>query len=811
MALSPSLQPLAAYRRWVNWVAIPDPDRPGKTIKRPVDVRTGLYCKAVDPVHQYGYDEAAATGRPVGFVFNEADGFWFLDIDGALESDGAGGYRWNALANELCAQLTGAAVEISQSGTGLHAIGRGACPEHACKNILAGLELYTHDRFVALTDNGTQGSVAADLSAQITAIAERWFPPNPHGDIAGWTDTPVADWSGPDDDGELLRAALASGKKSAQAAFGTGHVTFEDLWNANADALGRKWPSANGPFGASEADAALASHLAYWTGKNCERIRSLMWGSALARAKWEERPDWLDTTILRAASVVTNVAKARPAIEPPSPTGAALVTPAGAQPGTPEPVMRLAGREFLGTTDQLSFFGGCVYVIAENKIWIPGTGDRLDKARFDVVYAGHVFPIDAQNETIVDSAFDAFTKSRVVEAPRVDRCCFRPEHPAGAIIAEQGRSFVNTYIPIDTPRIAGDASPFLNHLALMLPNDRDRSILLHYMASMKQNPGAKFQWWPVIQGVEGNGKTMLDTILSYAISSRYSHLVNPEAMAKTGNQFNKWIEGNLYVGVEEIYVNNRRDFLETFKATVTNRRIPQEGKGSDQTTGDNRLNGLLFTNHRDGVPVNTDGRRYAIFYTAQQNIGDLERDGMLAQNYFPNLYDWLFGRREWAHMGPDYGLAIMNDYLSTMVLQAELDPAHLCVRAPHTSSTALALKLSMGRAESEVLEAVDEGRPGFSGGWISSIFLDRLLDGIRAPVPRQKRRELLQRMGYDYHPGLDEGRVNNTVAPDNAKPRLYVKAGHLALNLTDAAAIAKAYTGAQNTATNDAAAARFGK
>lgn len=318
MTLSPPLQPLAAYRRWVNWVAIPDPDRPGKTTKRPMDVRTGLYCKAVDPAHQYSYVEAAATGSPVGFVFNDADGFWFLDMDGCLASDGNGGYRWSALASELCGLVSGAAIETSQSGTGLHAIGRGACPAHSCRNITAGLELYTHDRFVALTDKGTIGNAATDLSAAIADVAQRWFPPNPHGDIAGWTSEPVCDWGGPEDDAELLRAALASGKKNAQAAFGTGHVAFADLWNADTDALSKKWPpdpNSNDLFNRSHADAALASHLAYWTGKNCERIRALMWGSALARAKWEDRPEWLDTTILRAASVVTNVAQARPAME----------------------------------------------------------------------------------------------------------------------------------------------------------------------------------------------------------------------------------------------------------------------------------------------------------------------------------------------------------------------------------------------------------------------------------------------------------------------------------------------------------------
>lgn len=101
MSLPPSFAPLAAYRRFVTYELIPDPDRPGKTIKRPTDVRTGLYCKVNDPAHQYGYDEAAATGRPVGFVFHKDDGFFFFDIDGALEAAPGGGYRWSALAVEL--------------------------------------------------------------------------------------------------------------------------------------------------------------------------------------------------------------------------------------------------------------------------------------------------------------------------------------------------------------------------------------------------------------------------------------------------------------------------------------------------------------------------------------------------------------------------------------------------------------------------------------------------------------------------------------------------------------------------------------
>jgi hypothetical protein len=421
----------------------------------------------------------------------------------------------------------------------------------------------------------------------------------------------------------------------------------------------------------------------------------------------------------------------------------------------------------------------------------------LNQSRFDATYGGHQFVLDPQGQKLSTSAWEAFTRNRVYKAPRCHALCFRPEQPSGALIPEEGRILLNTYVPIQTHRVAGDAGRFTDFMARLLPVERDRRILLTYLASMVQNPGYKFQWWPVLQGAEGNGKTLLLRVMSFAIGQRYTHLVDVHKMAKVGNNFNGWVQGNLFVGVEEIHVAERRDFLEAFKATVTNDRLPVEKKGVDQFTGDNRVNGLLLTNHRDGVPINIDGRRYAIFYTAQQSAADVERDGM-GGAYFPDFYDWLRGRKAYEHLGPNYGYGVVNHYLASYALAEEFDPAGLCVRAPETSSTAQALILSRGRAEQEIAEAIEQGRPGFANGWVSSKAVDDLLERIRAHVPRSKRRELMLGLGYDYHPHLPDGRTNVVVQPDNSKPRLYARVGHIVCNITGAADIAKRYTADQN-------------
>lgn len=299
MTLPPAFAALGAYRRFVTYALEPDPDRPGKTIKRPTDVHTGRYCKATDPAHQYTHAEANATGRPVGFVFDRADGFAFLDIDNCL-IDTPGGPQLSPLATELRQRLAGAAVEISQSGRGLHIIARASIAAHSCKNVALGIELYTNARFAALTFTGATGEAGADLGAAFNSVAVTYFPPNPLSEVSGWTFEPVAGWEGPADDEALLHKAKAS--RSAGSAFGD-KASVADLWNADADALARAFPGANGGHDASSADMALAWHLAYWTGKDCERVRSLMLRSGLARPKWDDRPEYLETTIVKACAL----------------------------------------------------------------------------------------------------------------------------------------------------------------------------------------------------------------------------------------------------------------------------------------------------------------------------------------------------------------------------------------------------------------------------------------------------------------------------------------------------------------------------
>ncbi len=774
--LPSSLGAMGAYRQFIIYVAQPSKTRHGKTDKFPADFRSGRVVSAHDPAfwtdHNTAIAAAAQFGESygLGFVFTEADPFWFIDLDNCLLSDGS---DWSPIAKSLCGTFAGAAIEVSQSARGLHIFGSGRPPAHGCKNLEYGLEFYNSGRFVALTGTSAVGNAAFDATHLLPGLVAQYFPPGDAQTLKqGWTDAPADDWRGPSDDEELLRRALRS--QSTAAAFG-GRASFADLWTGNIEALARCYPDELRAYDASSADAALAQHLAFWTGRDCARIERMMRMSALARDKWE-REDYLPRTILGAVGHQFEVLTDK-APEPVAAMSPNIIT--STEPPRPSLV---TGATFIGNDHQLSMFAGCVYIQDLHKVLIPG-GVMLKPDQFKVHFGGYTFTMDNANEKTTRDAWEAFTQSQAYRAPRANSPCFRPDEAPGALIHRDGQVFVNTYWPVDVPRKVGDCTPFLAHLAKVLPDERDRLILLCYMAACVQHAGVKFQWAPLLQGVEGNGKTLFTRCVAEAVGRRYVHW--PKA-SKLAAQFNSWMLGKVFYGVEDIYLpDSRAEVFEELKPMITGGDgLEIEGKGVDQITADVCGNFMLNSNHKDAVRKTQNDRRIGILFCAQQQSEDLKRDGMGGE-YFPRLYDWL----------RDEGYAIVSELLHTFPIPDEYNPATHCQRAPVTSSTAAAISASTGGIEQEVHEAIAQGLPGFCNGWISSIQLDRLLErmGAARRITHSKRKEMMEMMGYEYHPALIEGRVNNLVLPDGGKPRLFVHKDSPARAIQGASEAAKAY------------------
>ena len=88
---------------------------------------TGGAIDAHDPKNWLTYEQAVANKLPVGFDFTIDDPWFFLDLDKCLV-DGA----WTQESLDILGNFTGAAYEVSQSGTGLHIVGK--CQPHSLQD-----------------------------------------------------------------------------------------------------------------------------------------------------------------------------------------------------------------------------------------------------------------------------------------------------------------------------------------------------------------------------------------------------------------------------------------------------------------------------------------------------------------------------------------------------------------------------------------------------------------------------------------------------------------------------------------------------
>ncbi|AFC22698.1 putative primase [Vibrio phage vB_VchM-138] len=306
---------LTAYGQFVVYEKVWDAQK-GKFNKKPCDIAgsrfdnsTNTKFNHLDPANWLPYDQARIAADllgdnyDVGFVFSKDDPFFFLDIDKCLV-DG----QWSPIVNELCALFPGAYVEVSMSGTGIHIVGSSAQYEHSCRNKDHSLEFYTDSRFMALGNSETaRGSVFTHHDAAVQLLISKYFDPTDT--ITGTQAQRDSSWTTTHDpranpimnDDVLIAKALKS--SSAASVFGGGsRATFAELWNGT-DSLGQYFPpdNPNDPFDRSFADSALATHLMFWTGGDCERVERLMRRSALNRDKYDRRGDnYLQRTIMGA-------------------------------------------------------------------------------------------------------------------------------------------------------------------------------------------------------------------------------------------------------------------------------------------------------------------------------------------------------------------------------------------------------------------------------------------------------------------------------------------------------------------------------
>jgi len=252
---------------------------------------------------------------------------------------------------------------------------------------------------------------------------------------------------------------------------------------------------------------------------------------------------------------------------------------------------------------------------------------------------------------------------------------------------------------------AGDVAPFLDHMAYLFPSKADRNHVLDYLALLVQRPAEKVHFALLIRGAQGTGKSWVGQLMERIVGRR--NVVRPSNDEVT-SRWTAWMEGAQLGIIEELMTLGRREVANRLKPVITDTTLRIEDKGCKIYTIPNHLNLICFTNHDDALPIEHGDRRWLVVFSPA-----VKRDVA----YYERLFAYLNGD----------GASAVKHWLAQR--RVALNPRSV---APETVGKEAMRRLSLGDAESYLMDLLDEG------GWPFDFDLVRL-DEVVAAVPSALR------------------------------------------------------------------------
>lgn len=286
----------------------------------------------------------------------------------------------------------------------------------------------------------------------------------------------------------------------------------------------------------------------------------------------------------------------------------------------------------------------------------------------------------------------AETSKLIVKAyqGRSTRLCYRPDHD-GLQVTFRGSSAINLHVPGPIKSIAGDPGPFLDFLAYLFPNEKERYQVERWCATLVARPDIRMSYGLLlISEKQGVGKTTLGAgILAPLVG--VSNVGYPGENDVTA-AFNDWVAHKRLAIVNEIYSGSSWKAYHALKSVITDKEVMVNQKYTRQYVIDNWCHVLACSNSMRALKMENDDRRW--FYP---EVTELPWNKSKF-NYF----------REWIDAG---GLSIVKSWAENFGDYVE--PAE---RAPMTERKKEMIEGSRSEAQSEAA-AVAEGlrdlkRPG---------------------------------------------------------------------------------------------------
>lgn len=347
------------------------------------------------------------------------------------------------------------------------------------------------------------------------------------------------------------------------------------------------------------------------------------------------------------------------------------------------------------TKERKTWVDEFVYVNSHRAYCYLKTLDILKTEAFNL-FAYKFLPDEYKNCKRVNSA--SYLVQREFPIKFVSQMLYLPNMPSG-VINYKGQDVLNTFVQDTLPKVKKSEyssnwdtvlQDFERHCKILCNNEQNARILIDWIAFNVQNPGYKILWSPVIQSIQGVGKSFFVSLLQLLLHYKNVGVVSPKSVIST---FNPWATGVCVNILEEIRIKgqNRYEIINALKPMITDKYIEIHSKGINPFNVPNVTNYICFTNFKDAIPVSSDDRRWWFISCEIDSLDDVSR---IVNKSVTEYYNYLFNTLE-THAS-DY-IKYFNEY---QVSQSFLELKH----APMSDSKLLAI--STAEDETEFLQEV---------------------------------------------------------------------------------------------------------
>lgn len=347
-----------------------------------------------------------------------------------------------------------------------------------------------------------------------------------------------------------------------------------------------------------------------------------------------------------------------------------------------------------------------VYVVGVKRFYNTHTGIEMDKEQFGDRFC-HEEKGHPALKALKNPAF-----------PKADLPVYRPMGPM--MFEEGGRRYYNTWRANPLQPRKGSVKPFLEHCEYILPDEKERNVLLDWLAYNVQFPGSKILWAVLLQGAQGTGKSYFGTLMRTVLGADNVSTPTNDVIHEV---YTAWQKSCQLVIIEEIMARGRLELMNKLKPMITQEVTVVREMHKPAYEQPNVFNLLMFTNHEDAIILDKTDRRYCVFFSPAE-----PRE----HSYYEKLWDWTHNNAS----------ALLH-FLQSRDLSNFQPKAH----APMTNAKKELIKMSVHPLQGWIAEGIAEEQWPFMGDLVSTQHLADCLPRYLANTSAQAIGRALKAQG----------------------------------------------------------------